>query len=99
MNTAIRVMYPQNVERQFWRTFGLDMHIRLGEFHSETLQHVSALFGNYGLIADLLDTEHKMHFYCFVARFLFILENICSSRMGSAKRNALHDHHGFRKGL
>ena len=47
-------------------------------FDSETL--LSILFGNYGLIADLIDTEHKMQFYCFIARFLYILESVCSSR-------------------
>ena len=41
---------------------------------------LSVLFGNYGLIADLLDTDHKMQLYCFVARFLFILEKFYSSR-------------------
>ena len=61
-----------------WRKFGVDLYIRLAGFDSETL--LSVLFGNYGLIADLIDTEHKMQFYCFIARFLYILESVCSSR-------------------
>ena len=61
-----------------WRKFGVDLYIRLAGFDNEPL--LSVLFGNYGLIADLLDTGHKMQFYCFVARFLYKLENVCSSR-------------------
>ena len=54
-----------------WSKFGVDLYIRLAGFDNETL--LSVLFGNYDMIADILEIAHKEQFYCFIGRFVYIL--------------------------
>ena len=53
----------------------VDLYIRLAGFDNETL--LSVLFGNYDMIADILEIAHKEQFYCFISRFVYILKTVC----------------------
>ena len=58
-----------------WGKFCVDLYIRLAGFDNDTL--LSVMFGNYDLIADLLESDLREKFYCFIARFAYIMKTVC----------------------
>ena len=58
-----------------WGIFCVDLYIRLAGFDNDTL--LSVMFGNYDLIADLLESDLREKIYCFIARFAYIMKTVC----------------------
>lgn len=61
-----------------WHKFGIDVYVRLASLPCCTL--IDALFGNFDTVADIISTDRKDEFYCFVARYVHILKiHLCQS--------------------
>ena len=58
-----------------WDKFGVDVYVSLAGLDNITL--LSVFLGNFNVIADLLVADLKEQFYCFIARFAFIMKTIC----------------------
>lgn len=75
-----------------WREFGEDVYIRLqiqrfvfvfvyirlASSNEETF--LSVVFGNFDLICDILNRNHKLEFCCFVVRFIYIQRLGCDGK-------------------
>ena len=59
----------------FKAKIGVDVYVSLAGLDNITL--LSVFLGNFNVIADLLVADLKEQFYCFIARFAFIMKTIC----------------------
>ena len=69
--------HRQKMWAGIWDKFGVDVYVSLAGLDNITL--LSVFLGNFNVIADLLVADLKEQFYCFIARFAFIMKTICDS--------------------
>ena len=67
--------HRQKMWAGIWDKFGVDVYVSLAGLDNITL--LSVFLGNFNVIADLLVADLKEQFYCFIARFAFIMKTIC----------------------